>query len=146
MRTPPEDTKSPLPSSASLPRVVLADQSLAVIERLAASISDVAQIVGRATNAGEALHGILNNNPHLTVFDVAITDGIDLLRRIKRHQPPVIVVILTHSADETTRQYCMRLGAAYFLDKIRDFHQVREILIGVAQNWGLGSTDSPSTH
>jgi DNA-binding NarL/FixJ family response regulator len=130
------DQQSPNSASQVVPRVLIADQSAAVIERLVASIDDVAQVVGRATNAHDALNGIRSTNPHLTVFDVGITDGVDLLRHIKRHQPPVITVIFTHSADETTRRYCLRLGADYFLDKIREFDKVREIVIAVGSEWG----------
>jgi DNA-binding NarL/FixJ family response regulator len=113
----------------ALPRVLIADPSAAVTDRLAASIADVAQVIGRVTQAQDALHVIHTGNPHLTVFDVAIANGIDLLRQIKRHQPPVIAVVLTHSAENVTRDYCLRLGADYFLDKLREFHRVREILI-----------------
>jgi DNA-binding NarL/FixJ family response regulator len=114
-----------------MPRVLIADPSTLVIERLAASIRDVALVVGRATKAKDALILIRNSSPQVAVFDVAIDHGIDLLRQIKARQPPLIAVVLTHSADETTRRYCMRLGAAYFLDKISDFHKVREIVIAV---------------
>ena len=125
----------------AVPRVLIADQSAAVIERLAASIDDVAHVIGRATNAHDAMNGIRNGNPHLTVFDVAIANGIDLLRQIKLHRPPVIIVVLTHSVEETTRRYCLRLGAEYFLDKIHEFDKVRQIVIAVGSGWGRGGLD-----
>jgi DNA-binding NarL/FixJ family response regulator len=115
----------------AMPRVLIADPSVLVIERLAASIDDVALVIGRATNAHDALTVVRNGDPQVTVFDVAIDHGIDLLRQIKARQPPLIAIVLTHSAEETTRHYCMRLGVEYFLDKIRDFHRVREIVIAV---------------
>jgi len=114
-----------------LPRVVLADQSIAVLDRLEASILDVSRVVGRTTNAHDAIRSVHRGNPQLAVFDIAIANGVDLLRVVKRHIPPVIAVVLTHSAEETTRNYCLRLGAEYFLDKIRDYNQVRQILIAV---------------
>ena len=113
----------------TLPHVFIADPSAAVMERLAASFAGVARVIGRATNAHDAIRGILNGNPHLAVIDIALNNGIDLLKKIKNHQPPVTVVVLTHSADETTRRVCLRMGAEYFLDKLRDFNKVREILI-----------------
>ncbi len=127
-----------------VPRVLIADQSAAVIERLVASIDDVAHVVGRVTNAHDAMHGIRTANPHLTVFDIAIANGIDLLRHIKTLQPPVITVVLTHSADDTTRRYCLRLGAEYFLDKLREFDKVREIVIAVSSGWGHGTLNPPA--
>jgi DNA-binding NarL/FixJ family response regulator len=143
MKCSSSDDKSPEMGSLIIPRILIADQSVAVIERLAALIADVAHVVGRATNAHDAISGIRSSNPHLTVFDVGIAHGIDLLRQIKRHQPPVITVILTHSADETTRHYCLRLGAEYFLDKLSEFDKVREIVIAVGSGWGRGAIGGP---
>lgn len=117
--------------SRTLPRIFIADQSTAVIERLVASISDAAHVIGHATNAHDAIIGIRNGNPQLAVIDIGIANGMDLLKKIKNHQPPVIVAILTHSAEDATRQICLRLGAEYFLDKVHEFDKVREIVLTV---------------
>ena len=146
MVTSSNDPQSRDPKPRAVPRVLIADQSPEVIERLAASIDDVAQVVARATNARDAIHFVRTANPHLMVFDVAIPNGTDLLKYIKSDQPQVITVILTHSVEETTRQYCLRLGAEYFLDKIREFDKVREIVIaigsGIGSGWGRGAPGS----
>ncbi len=113
------------------PRVFIADPSAVVIERLVASIDDVAEVIGRATNARDALDGIRKGNPRFAVIDIAIANGVELLRLVKNHQPPVAAIILTHSAEETTRRLCLRLGAEYFLDKIHEFGKVREIVISI---------------
>jgi DNA-binding NarL/FixJ family response regulator len=140
MKRSPRDQASPNMKNLIVPRVLIADQSAAVIDRLAALIDDVAHVVGRATNARDALSSVRNANPHLTVFDVALANGVDLLRQIKRHQPPVIAIILTHSVEDATRRVCLHLGAEYFLDKLQDFDKVREIVIA------MGSTGvDPST-
>jgi DNA-binding NarL/FixJ family response regulator len=133
------DPKSPQVANKQMPRVLIADASALVIDRLAASINDVAHVVGRTTNAQDAITLVRNGNPHFTVFDVAIANGVDLLRVMKSHQPPVIAVILTHSVEDATRDYCLRLGAEYFLDKLRDFHRVREIIIST----GRGGQPAP---
>lgn len=117
------------------PSVFIADQSVAIIERLVTSICDVAHVIGHATNAHDAIIGIRNGNPHLAVIDIGIANGIDLLKKIKSHQPPVTVAILTHSAEEDTRRICLRLGAEYFLDKINEFDKVREIVLAGGSRW-----------
>jgi len=127
--------------SRTLPRVFIADASAAVIERLAATLGGVAQVMGCATNAHDAIDGIRNGNPQITVLDIAI-DGVELLRQIKKHKPPVAVIILTHSIEEATRQACLRLGAEYFLDKIRDYDKVREIVSTFGME-GIRSATAP---
>jgi DNA-binding NarL/FixJ family response regulator len=146
MKSLSSDYPSPEKGSLVVPRVLIADQSAAVIERLVALISDVAHVVGRATNAKDALNGIRRNNPHLTVFDIGIANGVDLLRQIKRHQPPVIAVVLTHSVEETTRRICLHLGAEYFLDKLQEFDKVRDIIIALGSGWRSAGTDPSTRH
>jgi DNA-binding NarL/FixJ family response regulator len=136
MKPASNDPKSPYGQSRILPRVLIADQSAAVIERLVTTINDVAQVVGRATTAQDAISTLSNAHPHLTIFDVAIPNGVDLLKQIKSHPSPVIAVVLTHSVEDTTRRYCLRLGAEFFLDKLGEFEKVREIVIAVGSGWG----------
>lgn len=114
--------------SRTLPRVFIVDQSPAVIARLAASIHDIATVMGSAANTRDAISGIRSGNPRFAVLDIAVDGGVELLRQIKNHRPAVITIILTHSADDTTRGFCRRLGADYFLDKIAEFGRVREII------------------
>jgi DNA-binding NarL/FixJ family response regulator len=122
----PDSTKL---THGTRPRVFIADQSGAVIERLAATIDDVAKITGHATNAHDAISGIRKLNPDIAVFDIGIANGLGLLMQIKAHRPPPLVVSLTHSVEEATRRVCLRLGAEYFLDKLHKFNKVREIII-----------------
>ncbi len=125
---------------SALPRVFIADPSAVVVERLSTLVDDVAIIAGRATNARDAISGVRRLNPHLTVFDVAMEKGIELLGEIKKHQPRTVTVVLTHSAEDTTRRVCLRLGADYFLDKIREFEKVRDIVEAIG---GKGTRPPP---
>lgn len=118
-----------LMTTHALPRVFIADPSPVIIDRLIGTIIDVAHVVGHATDARAALAGVREHNPQLAVLDIGLHHGLDLLRQINQHRPPVMVAVLTHNADDTTRRYCLRLGAAYFLDKLNEFEKVREIVI-----------------
>jgi DNA-binding NarL/FixJ family response regulator len=129
--------------SGAMPRVFVADTSSAFLERLVALINDVAHVVGTATTAQDAIDAIRRHQPHLTVFDVAMANGIDLLRQIKARQLPTIVVVLTHSVEEPTRRYCVRLGAEHFLDKLHEFGKVREIVMAVGTDGARAAADPP---
>jgi DNA-binding NarL/FixJ family response regulator len=119
--------------SRLLPRVFIVDHSPAVVARLAASIHDIAEVIGSATNARDAMSGIRKGNPQFAVLDIAVDNGVDLLHQIKRHRPAATTIILTHSADKTTRGFCLRMGADYFLDKIAEFGKLREIILAVSR-------------
>lgn len=132
--------------SNTLPRVFIADHSPAIIDRLIASIDDVARVVGHATNARDTLAGVRSVNPDLTLLDIAVDNGFYLLRQIKQHRPPVMVVVLTHSTDDTTRRYCLLSGAEYFLDKLNEFDKVREIVIGLGSERRITGIIRPTPH
>ena len=123
----------------NLPRVLIADPSAAIMERLATSLDGVADVMGCATNARDALERIRNGCLHVAVMDIVIVNGVELLRQIKNHQPPVTVVILTHSAEDATRRQCLRHGADYFLDKIHDFDKVRKIVVSIGGERARGA-------
>jgi DNA-binding NarL/FixJ family response regulator len=118
---------------ASLPRIFIVDPSVAVTQRLTAAIADVAHVMGRAGNAQDAFDGICRCQPHLVVFDIVIVNGIRLLRQIKALDPPPIVAVLTHSVEQATRDRCLNLGAEHFLDKLREFEDIRKIVFSLGR-------------
>ena len=77
----------------------------------------------------DAISAIRKLKPDITVFDIGLANGVELLTQVKARRPPPLVIILTHSVDASTRQVCLRLGAEYFLDKVHEFDKLREIVI-----------------
>lgn len=118
-------------STHARPRVFITDPSPAVIDRLVRLIEDIALVVGHATNARDTLSALRAAQPQLAVFDVAMTHGVELLIEIKQRSSGLIVAVLTHSADDTTRRRCLQLGADYFLDKLHDTPTLRQIVSGL---------------
>lgn len=116
---------------SSLPRVFIVDPSVAVTQRLTAAIADVAHIMGHAGNAQDAFDSICRCRPHLVVFDIVIVNGIRLLRQIKALDPPPMVAVLTHSVEQASCERCRQLGAEHFLDKLRDFAHIRDIVVSL---------------
>jgi two-component system, OmpR family, response regulator len=112
----------------NLPRVFIIDPSPVVRGRLMASINDVAHVIGQAASARVAIEGIRASRPHLAVLDVVIVNGFQLLRQIKTLEQPPVVAVLTHGVEDANRQRCLALGADHFLDKLREFGEVRNIV------------------
>lgn len=121
-------------NSNSLPSVFIIDPSDAVTQRLTAAITDVAHVTGHAANAHEAFDGICRCRPHLVVCDIVIVNGIRLLRQIKALDPPPIVAVLTHSVEQANRDRCLNLGTEHFLDKLRDFADIRNIVVALGRS------------
>lgn len=101
--------------------IFIADDSDPLRERLTAVLSEIegAEVLGQARNAAEALEGIRRLNPDLVILDIQMPggSGLDVLRAIKQHARPPVVMMLTNHAHAQYREKCMALGADFFLDK-----------------------------
>jgi DNA-binding NarL/FixJ family response regulator len=113
-------------------RVLIADDSRVVVERLADLLKEVpgVQLVGRANDVPEAIHSIVKTNPDAVILDLQMPggSGLDVLRSIRRSHPSVWVVICTNYPYPQYREECIAAGANYFLDKSAEFEKIPEIL------------------
>jgi DNA-binding NarL/FixJ family response regulator len=113
-------------------RVFVVESSSLIRERLnemLASIQGV-QGVGHAAGADEAIHEILDLQPHAVVLDVRLAQGtgFDVLRELRKRAPGIAVFVLSNFATEPYRRMADRLGVAGYFDKTTQFEQVREAL------------------
>jgi DNA-binding NarL/FixJ family response regulator len=91
---------------------------------------DGIKVVAQARAEPEALLAISNFNPDTLVLDVQIIlgRGIAVLRKIKRENPGMVVIILTNFTALPYRKKCLEAGADFFLDKSTEFGRLREIV------------------
>jgi DNA-binding NarL/FixJ family response regulator len=119
--------------------VFIVDDSKAVRERLVNTLSEIdgMNAVGEARNAAEALEGIRKLQPEVVILDIQMPggSGIEVLRAIKQESRAPVVLMLTNHSYPQYREKCMELGADYFLDKIRDFDSLTEILKSLVERF-----------
>jgi DNA-binding NarL/FixJ family response regulator len=113
-------------------RVLIADDSRVVVERLADLLREVpgVQLVGKAKDAPEAIHSIVKKNPDAVILDLQMPggSGLEVLRTIRQTHPSVWVLICTNYPYPQYREECIAAGANYFLDKSAEFEKIPEIL------------------
>lgn len=114
-------------------KVLIADDSEAVRERLSEMISDIpgAEISGQAKDGQEAIRLIEEIKPDAVVLDIRMPkgSGIDVLKYIRnglQHKP--LVIVLTNYPYPHYRKKCLAMGADYFIDKSADFEKVIDVL------------------
>jgi DNA-binding NarL/FixJ family response regulator len=119
-------------------KVVIADDSQVVVERLADLLSDIpgVELVGRAVDAPDALRCIRQMNPDMVILDLQMPggSGIDILRTIRPERPRLCVMICTNYIYPQYREECLAAGANFFLDKSAEFEKIPVILRGLARN------------
>ena len=121
-------------------RVVLCEDADPVRARLAGMIGQIPRIriAGEARDAQSSVKLIQKTRPEVAILDIKLPDGsgIDVLRRVKRDNPDLMVIMLTNHANALYRRACANAGAAYFFDKSAEFEKVSRVLADLATQDG----------
>ena len=83
-----------------------------------------------AYDGESALQMVREDEPDVMILDLKMPgiDGIEVLRRVKKTNPHIEVIILTgHGSDEDCR-VCMELGAFAYLQKPVDIEALSDTL------------------
>jgi DNA-binding response OmpR family regulator len=102
-------------------RIVVADPSTRLLERLSTSLDNAGFSVATATNGMEALGASLTRRPDvvLAARTMPVLDGLALLEEMGRHEElaDVPVIIVDDQATDLVRLEAFTLGAADFIPK-----------------------------
>ncbi|HUF51412.1 MAG TPA: sigma-54 dependent transcriptional regulator [Longimicrobiales bacterium] len=109
-------------------RILVVDDDATVRTSLAEALADGRQ-VAVADSAEAALSKLADVRPDIVFSDIRMAgmDGIALLRLLRERAPEVDVVLMTAYDDMPTVVAAMREGAADFLSKPLDLHEVRRV-------------------
>ncbi len=110
--------------------LLVVDDEPALREVLSLRIEDWGYDVVTAADLGEAEEAIARQRPDLVVSDVVLPDssGLELLRRLKRHDDGVPVILMTAHGTVDTAVEAMKAGATDFLTKPLDYATLRALL------------------
>jgi DNA-binding NarL/FixJ family response regulator len=107
--------------SASVVRVLLVDDHELIRKGLATSfnLEETTEVVGEAGSVAEAFEKVAQLAPDAVVTDLQLPDGtgLDIVRRLRKEQPELGLVVLTmHSGDDQIFA-AMEAGASGFVGK-----------------------------
>jgi DNA-binding NarL/FixJ family response regulator len=112
---------------AAHPRVFLADDSLAIRERVADLLGRWAMdVVGQDGTPQGSIDAILAACPDVVVLDVQLEGGtgLQVLRAVRRSRPGIEFVVFSNNAGAQYRKRYLGEGARRFLDKSSEFDQL----------------------
>lgn len=109
-------------------RVLLADDSVLILERLQEMLSIYKQVevVGTLKNGSETLEALKILNPDLAIVDLKMPGltGLQVLTEIRKEDKILKFIILTFHSSDYYRQMAIQAGADYFFSKVDDFEKV----------------------
>jgi two-component system nitrate/nitrite response regulator NarL len=91
-------------------------------------------VVGEAGDGATAERMIHERYPDLALLDLRMpgADAFQLLARLRHHEPPVAVVVLTAYTDPSLVHSAMAAGAAAYIAKDSDREEILDVLVDVA--------------
>jgi DNA-binding NarL/FixJ family response regulator len=113
-------------------RVLLVEDSEVLTERLAELIrlnKDV-QLVGAVETEDDARAAVERDAIDIMILDLHLKqgNGFGVLRALDRDVERPFVVVLTNYDLPAYKDAALRLGASHFLDKLRDYDRLPEVL------------------
>ena len=119
-------------------RVLIADDSAVIVQRLVTMLADVGgiEIVGHAGTVAEASLAVRALKPDVVILDMHMPggSGIDVLESMKRDRVTPIVIVLTNYPYPQYRKKCLQIGARFFMDKSTEFDRVGAVLSGLIRD------------
>lgn len=113
-------------------RVAIADDSVAVRERLAVVISQIpgAIVVGAAKDGREALEQVRTLRPDVLVLDLHMPrlSGLAVLKALGQVKSNTVVIVLTIETEPVYRKKLLQAGADYFLSKATQIGELERVL------------------
>jgi two-component system nitrate/nitrite response regulator NarL len=92
------------------------------------------RVVGEAADGHAAERLIHERAPALALLDLRMPgrDGLEVLARVRHHEPPVAVVVLTSYTDAALVHSAMDAGAAAYVAKDSDREEILDVLMDAA--------------
>jgi CheY-like chemotaxis protein len=126
------------------PSVLVVDDSVLVRRRLVLLLEDLEGdvVVAEATDTPEALEALRWTRPDVVILDLNLPggSGFDVLRDIRKHPEPPLVMVFTSHGEEPYRRRSLEEGADFFFDKGQDLAQLLTVVRSCLQARGRAAS------
>jgi len=111
-------------------KILVVDDERMIRWSIQQALSKEGHSVATVETGEEAVAQATDDTPDLVLLDITLPgiDGIEVLRRIKAHDPSITVVMVTATEDLRTAVEAMRLGAYDYVSKPFDLDRLKVIV------------------
>lgn len=104
------------------------DTSTVIIQRLKDLVSESLNIeaIDMSVSYSDASKKIKSNLPDIVLLDLALpaNESIEFLRRMKKENPQISVIVLSDTSGKRIKDQCESEGVNYFFDKYNEFEKI----------------------
>jgi DNA-binding NarL/FixJ family response regulator len=120
-------------------KVFIVEDSMEISQRLKTMLTELdgIEVVGQAVRSREAGELIPKLNPHAVILDGRLPDenGIELLKKIKKNNVALKVIIFSNETYNKYREKCLAMGADFYFNKATEFEMVPKTITSWAQEF-----------
>ena len=112
------------------PHILVVDDDESIRSLLSVMLESEGYRVTEAANAAEALEQAGDQSFDMMTLDLGLPDkdGLDVLKEVKQSHPDLPIVIISVRNDPATRKTAFERGAAYYISKPFESHEVLEAI------------------
>jgi len=116
--------------------VLVVDDELLIRKSLAKVLKARSYSVELASTGAEGLEKVSDTRPHVMILDMRLpdTDGLSVLRQVRRIDPLLQVIVITAFGDVQTAVDAMKLGACDFMRKPYEMEDIALAVESAARN------------
>lgn len=118
-------------------KILIADDSALILERLQAILAEIdeVEVVASLDNGIDALVAMKNLNPDLAIVDMRMPGltGLQVLDAVRKENKSVIFIMLTLQSQGYIKQMAIQSGTNYFFNKADDFDQIIQVVSALSQ-------------
>lgn len=116
-------------------KLLIVDSSEFITDRLNAMLLEAKLVehIFTAIDYNTALEILYRENTGIVLLDIQLPDknGLDLLKHMVSHFPETKVIVLSNLVSDFYQKLCKKAGAAYFIDKSKEFDKIPEVLSAI---------------
>ena len=111
-------------------RILVVDDEASIRKALERFLRELGHEVFVAADGEEALHILQTETLDLALVDLVMPkiDGIELIRRLKQHDPNIVAIVLTGFGTITSAVEAMRAGAYHYLTKPFELDDIASLI------------------
>jgi DNA-binding response OmpR family regulator len=112
-------------------KVLVVDDERAVCNMLKKFLTKKGYSVNTALSGKEAIKAIRKEKPHVVLLDIRMPgiDGVETLKRIRKLNKNIGIVMITAVKEDETGRRCLKLGAYDYITKPLSLDYLENVLI-----------------